>query len=130
MSSKQHSQHKPELSITYTTIILLLIIATVLIAAVLINNSRQHDTPALDESTDNGAGSPTGAAQYQTPQKVAADSAPFAILTPEMWQARIEKLLAQGETDKASAELIKLEEAHPDFDIDETILERLQHHER
>ena len=130
MSSKQHPEHKPERSITYTTITLLLLIAAVLIAAVLINNNMQDDTPVLDEATDTSTGSPPGAAQYQPPQKVAADSAPFAILTPEMWQTRIEKLLEQGETEKAAAELVKLEEAYPDFDIDKTLLERLQHHER
>jgi hypothetical protein len=130
MPHKQHPAHKPERSITYTTIILLLIIATVLIAAVLINNNRQNGTPVLDESTDMSTGSPPEASQYQPPQKVAADSAPFAILTPEMWQTRIEKLLEQGETEKASSEMIKLEEAYPDFDIDKTLLERLQHNER
>ena len=130
MSSKQHPEHKPERSITYTAITLLFIIATVLVAAVLINNSSQNDKPALDEANDDSAGTPETTAQYQPPQKVAADSAPFAILTPEMRQARIEKLIAQGETGKASAELIELGKAHPDFDIDQTLLERLQHHER
>ena len=130
MPSKQHPKHKPERSITYTTIILLLIIATVLIVAVLINNGKQNDTPIPDEATDNSTGLLPTTAPYQPPQKVAADSAPFAILTPEMWQARINKLLEQGETEKASAELNRLEESHPEFDIDETLLERLQHHER
>jgi hypothetical protein len=130
MSSKQHTENKPERSITYTIITLLLIIATVLIAAVLVKNDRQNDTPAAEEATDNSIESPAGTAQFQPPQKVAADSAPFAILTPEMWQARINKLLEQGEAEKASAELIKLEETYPEFDIDETLSERLQHHER
>ena len=68
--------------------------------------------------------------EYQASQKTAADSAPFAILTPEMWQVKIMQLLDQNEAQEAIVELKKLRENYPDFEIDKTLLERLQQHEQ
>jgi len=56
----------------------------------------------------------------------AADSAPFAILTPEMWQVKISRLITEGKTDEAQAEIEKLEKHYPDHIIDPTLLEKLK----
>lgn len=51
----------------------------------------------------------------------AADSAPFAINTPEMWEARISQLIAQGELEQAEAELEQLQLRYPDYSINISI---------
>jgi hypothetical protein len=56
----------------------------------------------------------------------AADSAPFAILTPEMWQVKISRLITEGKTDEARAEIEKLEKHYPEHIIDPNLLEKLQ----
>ena len=56
----------------------------------------------------------------------AADSAPFAINTAEMWEARISQLIAQGEMEQARAELEKFEEHYPDYSINPSIPEKLR----
>jgi hypothetical protein len=56
----------------------------------------------------------------------AADSAPFAINTPEMWEARISQLIARGEMEQARAELERLKEHYPDYSINPSIPEKLQ----
>jgi len=55
----------------------------------------------------------------------AADSAPFAILTPEMWQVKISRLITEGKIDDAQAEIEKLEKHYPEHIIDPTLLEKL-----
>lgn len=55
----------------------------------------------------------------------AADSAPFAINTPEMWEARISQLISQGELEQAKAELEKLQQRYPDYSTNTSILELL-----
>ena len=56
----------------------------------------------------------------------AADSAPFAILTPEMWQVKISRLITEGKTDEARAEIEKLEKHYPEHIIDPNLLEKLE----
>ena len=56
----------------------------------------------------------------------AADSAPFAIHTPEMWEAKINQLIEAGDMEAASAELEQLRQRHPDYTIDSTLLEKLK----
>jgi hypothetical protein len=56
----------------------------------------------------------------------AADSAPFAVLTPEMWEVRIERLIEQGEHKKARAEFTQLQQHFPDYQIKTTLLDKLR----
>jgi len=56
----------------------------------------------------------------------AADSAPFAILTPEMWEVKITRLIAGGNIDNAKAEIEKLKMHYPEHKIDPTLLEKLK----
>jgi len=60
----------------------------------------------------------------------AADSAPFAIHTPEMWEVKIARMLAEGNIDEADEELQKLKQEFPDYDINPTLMENLnKYHE-
>jgi hypothetical protein len=56
----------------------------------------------------------------------AADSAPFAILTPEMWQTKISRLITEGKIEDARDETEKLKKHHPEYIIDPTLLEKLK----
>jgi hypothetical protein len=56
----------------------------------------------------------------------AADSAPFAILTPEMWQVKITRLITEGKMDEAQAEVERLEQHYPEHIIDPNLLEKLK----
>lgn len=56
----------------------------------------------------------------------AADSAPFAVLTPEMWEVRIAQLIEDGELEQARAELEKLEQHFPIYQIDQALLDTLK----
>ena len=51
----------------------------------------------------------------------AADSAPFAILTPEMWEAKLLQLIAADELEQARAELETLLAADPDLEVPDDI---------
>lgn len=55
----------------------------------------------------------------------AADSAPFAIYTPEMWEVKIARLLAEGKLETARAEIKKLESYYPQHQINPAILKQL-----
>ena len=58
----------------------------------------------------------------------AADSAPFAVLTPEMWEVKITQLIDDGKIEKARAELDKMKAHFPAYDIDRAIVEKLRGH--
>jgi len=58
----------------------------------------------------------------------AADSAPFAILTPEMWQVKVSRLITEGKIDEAQAEIEKLKKRYPDHQIDPSLLKKLDSH--
>ena len=108
-----------------------ILIALVFIAiAVVLATFNQKFFVSPEKHTESIIKDTSETTEYQAPQKTAADSAPFAILTPEMWQAKIVQLLEQNEVQQATAELKMLRENHPHFDIDKTLLERLQHHEQ
>jgi hypothetical protein len=55
----------------------------------------------------------------------AADSAPFAIHTPEMWEVKISRLIEEGRHEDAKREIRKLEQHHPEHEIDKTLMEQL-----
>lgn len=55
----------------------------------------------------------------------AADSAPFAIHTPEMWEVKIARILAEGNIDEADEELQKLKQEFPDYEINPTLIDNL-----
>ncbi len=55
----------------------------------------------------------------------AADSAPFAIHTPEMWEVKIARMVAEGNTEQADAELQMLRDEFPEYTINASLLERL-----
>ena len=56
----------------------------------------------------------------------AADSAPFAVLTPEMWEVRITHLIDDGKIELARKELDNLKEHFPGYAIDRTLVEKLK----
>ena len=58
----------------------------------------------------------------------ASDSAPFAIHTPEMWEVKIARMIAEGNIDAAGAELHRLREEFPEYKINPSILENLNRH--
>ena len=55
----------------------------------------------------------------------AADSAPFAVYTPEMWAAKISQLIAEGRLDQARAELDEFRQHYPDYPISASLTEQL-----
>ena len=55
----------------------------------------------------------------------AADSAPFAIHTPEMWEVKISRLIEEGKLQDASAEIEKLKQHYPEYQISSNLLEKL-----
>lgn len=55
----------------------------------------------------------------------AADSAPFAIHTPEMWEVKISRLIEQGDLIAAKAEIEKLKKQYPKYQINRSLLEKL-----
>jgi hypothetical protein len=55
----------------------------------------------------------------------AADSAPFAIHTPEMWEAKIARMAAEGNIAGANLELQKLREEFPEYTINPSLQEKL-----
>jgi hypothetical protein len=55
----------------------------------------------------------------------AADSAPFAIHTPEMWEVKISRLIEEGRYEEAKKEIQKLEQHYPGHMIDKTLMEQL-----
>ena len=112
----------------YTRI--LLIASVLIVIALAVTSLNQNETISPEKHTESIIKDTSETTEYQAPQKTAADSAPFAILTPEMWQAKIVQLLEQNEVQQAAAELKMLRENHPHFDIDKTLLERLQNHEQ
>lgn len=60
----------------------------------------------------------------------AADSAPFAIHTPEMWEVKIARMLAEGNIDEADEELQKLKQEFPDYELNPTLIDNLnKYHE-
>jgi len=91
-------------------------------------SSRATTTPAA------GAASPLEKEEMQLESDTsnmersrmqAADSAPFAILTPEMWQVKISRLITEGKIDDARAEIKKLKKHYPGHQIDPSLLEKL-----
>jgi len=56
----------------------------------------------------------------------AADSAPFAILTPEMWEVKITRLLEEGQLEQAEAELEKLKKHFPDHPVNPALMEKMR----
>lgn len=68
----------------------------------------------------------TDATDIERSRMQAADSAPFAIFTPEMWQVKISRLITEGKIDDAQAEIEKLKKHYPEHIIDPTLLEKLK----
>ncbi len=54
----------------------------------------------------------------------AADSAPFAVYTPEMWEVKIARLIAEGNIEQAKAEIKKLEQHYPEHPINPALLKQ------
>ena len=56
----------------------------------------------------------------------AADSAPFAVLTPEMWEVKIERLIEDGDYEHARAEYDLMKQHFPDYKISQSLLDKLR----
>jgi hypothetical protein len=56
----------------------------------------------------------------------AADSAPFAILTPEMWEVKVSRLIEEGNIAEAKVEIEKLNKRYPEYQINPSLLEQLK----
>jgi len=104
--------------------------------------SENQAMPARSSSSSGAAKSPAagaasalekeemhvqpGAPDMERSIMQAADSAPFAILTPEMWEVKISRLITEGKMDEARAEIDKLKQHYPEYIIDPALLEILQ----
>jgi hypothetical protein len=55
-----------------------------------------------------------------------ASGAPLAIFTPEMWLVKIQHLIDSGKIPQARDELDRFRLAHPDYELDQNLLERLK----
>jgi hypothetical protein len=95
--------------------------------------------PALEESvrdegdastiSRSGAAAPATAPESQSRAQArlnAAGGSPLAIFTPEMWLAKIQQLIDSGKIREASDELDRFRQAHPDYVLDQNLLERLK----
>ena len=80
----------------------------------------EYRLPEMEES----AVSPAPAAGRVS--KKAADSAPMAIFTPEMWETKIMQLIEHDDVEQAKAELAKLRQQHPDHSINTAIIQALE----
>ena len=69
---------------------------------------------------------PASPAEKTTSRMRAADSAPFAVLTPEMWEVKIERLIEDGDYDGARAELDLMKRHFPDYKISQSLLDKLR----
>jgi hypothetical protein len=56
----------------------------------------------------------------------AAGGSPLAVFTPEMWLVKIQQLIDSGRIAEAADELDRFMQAHPDYEIDQKLLERLK----
>ena len=109
--------------------------------------AADHATPANDSTgaESRTAATPSAAAISRPPTErkhepaaadtghssmEAADSAPFAIHTPEMWEVKISRLIGEGRYEEAIKEIRRLEQHHPGHAIDKSLMEQLeQNHE-
>ena len=69
---------------------------------------------------------PESPAEKTTSRMRAADSAPFAVLTPEMWEVKIERLIEQDQYEKARVEINQLKQHFPDYKIRQSLLDKLR----
>ena len=77
--------------------------------------SEQEERPARADTVDS-----------KRSRMQAADSAPFAIHTPEMWEVKISQLIEEGRLDQARTEADRLKHYYPDYSINPSILEKLE----
>ena len=68
----------------------------------------------------------SGSVDKERSRMQAADSAPFAILTPEMWEVKISRLIAEGNIAEAQTETEKLKKRYPEHQINPSLLEKLK----
>lgn len=104
--------------------------------------AADYATPAADSTgTESDAAATPSAAAINRPKMErkyepaemdtghssmeAADSAPFAIHTPEMWEVKISRLIDEGRHEEAKMEIQKLEQHYPGHEIDLTLIEQL-----
>ena len=55
----------------------------------------------------------------------AADSAPFAIHTPEMWEVKISRLIDEGRHEEAKKEIRKLKQHYPGHEINTSLMKQM-----
>lgn len=82
----------------------------------------QRSSSSAAKLEQSAAESPAGKI---TSRMRAADSAPFAVLTPEMWEVKIERLIEDGDYDSARAEFDLMKQHFPDYKISQSLLDRL-----
>jgi hypothetical protein len=95
------------------------------------------EQPVMDEEkafTSGGSSAavsaPSAKTESPTPRSQArlnaASGAPLAIFTPEMWLVKIQQLIDSGKIREAADELDRFRQAHPDYELDQNLLERLK----
>lgn len=90
-------------------------------------SSRAARAPAMGETsfTEKKEQLESDISATERSSMQAADSAPFAIHTPEMWEVKISRLIEQGDLKAAKAEIEKLNKQYPKYQINRSLLEKL-----
>lgn len=85
------------------------------------------DTTGRSATAANAADIKAESAQPRAQVRLdAAGGAPLAIFTPEMWLVKIQQLLDSGKLGEAADELDRFRRAHPDYELDDRLLEQLK----
>ena len=92
-------------------------------------SSRAAKVPAASESLSSAMEPPHEAEVTDTTDSSikAADSAPFAIYTAEMWEQKISQLIAEGNIEGAKTEIKALKQHYPQHQINPALLEKINH---
>ena len=90
------------------------------------------DEDSVNAADRSSAATPVSALKTESQGRLAqarlnaASGAPLAIFTPEMWLVKIQQLIDSGKIREAGDELDKFRRAHPDYELDKSLLEQLK----
>jgi hypothetical protein len=90
----------------------------------------EEDTAVEADRSSPAAPGPSSSSEHAEQRAQArlnaASGAPLAIFTPEMWLVKIQQLIDSGKIADAREELARFRQVHPEQELDQTLLERLQ----